>query len=86
MNLLQDLRFALRQLRHAPGFAFTAILILTLGIAANVIGFGVLQGSAQDPLVLAAVALTILVTGFLSVASPVRRALHVDPARLLREE
>jgi predicted permease len=50
MNLLQDLRFALRQLRHAPGFAFTAILILTLGIAANVIVFGVLQGLILRPL------------------------------------
>ncbi len=50
MNLLQDLRFALRQLRHAPGFAFTAVLILTLGIAANVIVFGVLQGLILRPL------------------------------------
>jgi predicted permease len=50
MNLLQDLRFALRQLRHAPGFTFTAILILTLGIAANVIVFGVLQGLILRPL------------------------------------
>jgi predicted permease len=50
MNLIQDLRFALRQLRHAPGFAFTAILILTLGIAANVIVFGALQGLMLRPL------------------------------------
>jgi predicted permease len=42
-SLLQDLRFAMRQLRRSPGFTFTAILILTLGIAANVIVFGVLQ-------------------------------------------
>jgi predicted permease len=42
-SLLQDLRFALRQMRRSPGFALTAILILTLGIAANVIVFGVLQ-------------------------------------------
>ena len=42
-SLLQDLRFALRQMRRSPGFAFTAILILALGIAANVIVFGVLQ-------------------------------------------
>lgn len=40
----------------------------------------------QDPFVLLAVMATLLVTGILSVASPVRRALHVDPARLLREE
>src|SRR5580692_6413804 len=50
MSLIQDLRFALRQLRHAPGFAFTAILILTLGITANVIVFGVLQGLMLRPL------------------------------------
>jgi predicted permease len=50
MNLLQDLRFALRQLRRAPGFAFTAVVILSLGIAANVIVFGVLQGLILRPL------------------------------------
>ena len=50
MNLLQDLRFALRQLGRAPGFAFTAVVILSLGIAANVIVFGVLQGLILRPL------------------------------------
>ena len=42
-NLMQDLRFALRQMRRSPGFAFTSVLTLALGIAANVIVFGVLQ-------------------------------------------
>ena len=50
MNLLQDIRFALRQLRHSPGFALTAVAILSLGIAANVIVFGVLQGLIMRPL------------------------------------
>lgn len=49
-NLLQDLRFAFRQLRRSPGFVFTAVLILALGIAANVIVFGVLQGLILRPL------------------------------------
>jgi putative ABC transport system permease protein len=42
-QLLQDVRFALRMLRKNPDFALTAVLILVLGIAANVIVFGVLQ-------------------------------------------
>ncbi|HEV2468070.1 MAG TPA: ABC transporter permease [Candidatus Sulfotelmatobacter sp.] len=42
-SLLQDLRFALRQMQRSPGFVLTAVLILALGIAANVIVFGVLQ-------------------------------------------
>jgi ABC-type antimicrobial peptide transport system permease subunit len=46
----------------------------------------VYQASAQDPFVLAAVALTMAVTASLSVAGPVRRALHIDPANLLREQ
>ena len=48
--LLQDLRFAIRQIRRSPGFAVTAVLILALGIAANVIIFGVLQALILQPL------------------------------------
>ena len=49
-NLLQDLRFALRQMRRSPGFAFTAVFTLALGIAANVIVFGVLQALILRPI------------------------------------
>lgn len=42
-QLTQDFRLALRSLRKNRGFAFTAVLILTLAIAANVIVFGVLE-------------------------------------------
>ncbi|MGA8432813.1 MAG: ABC transporter permease [Candidatus Sulfotelmatobacter sp.] len=60
---------------------------MLLGVAASrVLSAIVYQASAQDPVVLAAVAFTTLVTGSLAVASPVRRALHVDPANVLREQ
>jgi len=60
---------------------------ITLGIAASrLLAIIVYQASAQDPLVLGAVAFTTLLTGVISVAGPVRRVLHVDPATLLREQ
>jgi predicted permease len=49
-SMMQDLRLALRQMRRSPGFALTAILILALGIAANVIVFGVLQTIILEPI------------------------------------
>src|SRR4051794_36005179 len=46
----QDVAFAFRQMRRSPGFAVTAVLTLALGIAVNVIVFGVLQALVLRPL------------------------------------
>jgi predicted permease len=49
-SMLQDLGFALRQLRKNPGFAVTAILVLALGIAASVAVFAFVDAALLQPL------------------------------------
>ncbi len=49
-SIWADARFALRQLRHSPGFAFAAIATLALAISANTVVFAVMNALVLRPL------------------------------------
>jgi len=49
-GLLQDVRFAFRQLRKSPGFTLTAVLMLALAICANSTVFSWIDGTMLNPI------------------------------------
>jgi len=49
-SIMQDLRYAMRQLRRSPGFAVTAILTIALGIGAATAVFSVIDATLLRPL------------------------------------
>jgi ABC-type antimicrobial peptide transport system permease subunit len=55
-------------------------------LATRVLALIVYQATPRDPVVLVGVVLTMFFVGLLAASIPARRALSIDPVRLLREE
>jgi predicted permease len=81
----QVLASALGRLLTLLGIGSAIGILLGAGTS-RLLSAVVYQASAQDPIVLCAVAFTMLLTGLVSIANPVRRALTIDPARILRDQ
>jgi ABC-type antimicrobial peptide transport system permease subunit len=79
-------------LRAALGSAFRLLAVgsaagLILGIAGTkLLSTIVYQATPEDPIVLAGTVAAMLTVGLVAVWAPARRALSVDPSRLMHEE
>jgi len=49
-GVFRDLRYSLRQLRHSPGFTFTAIFILALGVGSTTAMYSIVRSTLLYPL------------------------------------
>ncbi len=64
----------------------SAVGLLSGVVAGRLLGQIVYQADPRDPLVLGGAVLTMALLGIAAAAIPARRALNVDPTRLMREE
>lgn len=79
--LLQDFRYALRQLLKSRGFAFTVLIVLSLGIAASVAMFGLVDAALIRPLPYADPSRLVAITEMFS-SSPSSAATYFDVSYL----
>jgi ABC-type antimicrobial peptide transport system permease subunit len=64
----------------------SAVGLLAGVFASRLLGRVVYQANPRDPLVVGGVMLTMALLGMAASAIPARRALAVDPSKLMREE
>src|SRR5688572_8372669 len=49
-SILQDVRYATRQFRHAPGLSLAVVASLTIGFGSNIAIFGLIEAAVLRPL------------------------------------
>jgi predicted permease len=69
-DVVKDVRFALRQMRRAPGFTMTAVLTLALGIGANAVIYTLIDSILLRPLPFAHQERLMRITGLTMPAAP----------------
>ena len=90
-NLLQDVRYALRQLNRNRLFAVVSIFTLALGIAGAVAAMRLMsrflfETSPLDPLTYSLVPILFCLLSLIAAWAPARRAAAVDPMAALRND
>jgi ABC-type lipoprotein release transport system permease subunit len=88
---VQDLRYALRQLRRAPGFALTVALTLALSVGVATAVFCVIDTviyfeARQEAGGLVTIAFLLVAVGLLAALIPAARAASIEPMQALRTE
>jgi len=89
--LMNEFRFALRQLRKNPGFRATAVITLALGIAVSLACTRFLREmlygvAATDWFTFTAVAMALALVALVACLIPAWRAASVDPMQALHTE